>query len=515
VRSQPEERPPPLPLVPYGDRPADARRSPSQLTKPVPAGAPAGHGAVRLVQFGLMLALIVYLARTLGPGAFGIYPLALAFGTLALAIAWAFAPVAVERVTAAGVRLRSSDQVSAQLRILVVAAYGALLLYLFARELADAYRRAGLAWPLRWIAVSIVAQTVCALLTQATDSRPRAWLSLAQLAAQTAAAVALVVGGGGVAGATLGRLLGYLVAAALTLMVTSRIARARRRGVDRPIARSDDPTLPDAGNASFAQVTSRAVVTVDVILVAALVSGPALGRFGAALAVAIVLGFAGRAMTDLLLARSSRRADRSDPSAFARRLRLLVVVQGVTLAPLVVWAAPLSHLLFGHRYEAGAEIMRALAVCSFVAAPMPWLTLLVLEHIQRRRWLLATGFAVVIGALVTYVLARTEPRVLGASIGEDVVIVLYVGWLLAVAVRLVEMEEFALLRSVVRTLCGATAMAAVLLAAGTHDLSILGWVTGAIGGAAAFFAVLLATGEVTLAGIQPPVVGLSPRGDPD
>jgi len=45
-------------------------------------------------------------------------------------------------------------------------------------------------------------------------------------------------------------------------------------------------------------------------------------------------------------------------------------------------------------------------------------------------------------------------------------------------------------------------MALVLLACGTHDLSIVEWIVGAVGGLAAFFAVLLLTRQVTVAELR-------------
>jgi hypothetical protein len=58
------------------------------------------------------------------------------------------------------------------------------------------------------------------------------------------------------------------------------------------------------------------------------------------------------------------------------------------------------------------------------------------------------------------------------------------------------------LLTALRTVLAAAAMAAVLLAAGTEDISTVGWLAGSVGGVAAFTAVLLVTGEISLGGSQ-------------
>lgn len=47
-----------------------------------------------------------------------------------------------------------------------------------------------------------------------------------------------------------------------------------------------------------------------------------------------------------------------------------------------------------------------------------------------------------------------------------------------------------------RSLVAATAMGAVLYAAGTHDLSAAAWLLGGAGGVLVFVAVVVATGEL-------------------
>ena len=64
---------------------------------------------------------------------------------------------------------------------------------------------------------------------------------------------------------------------------------------------------------------------------------------------------------------------------------------------------------------------------------------------------------------------------------------------------MVDLELPALLGSLVRTAAAAIAMAAVLDAVGTRDLSLSGWIVGGVGGAAAYLAMLLVTRELSVA----------------
>jgi hypothetical protein len=64
--------------------------------------------------------------------------------------------------------------------------------------------------------------------------------------------------------------------------------------------------------------------------------------------------------------------------------------------------------------------------------------------------------------------------------------------------RLIDLPLRPLALAMARSLLAAAAMAAVLFAFGTDDLSLLDWIAGGVGGLAAFAAVLLLTRQVTL-----------------
>jgi O-antigen/teichoic acid export membrane protein len=185
----------------------------------------------------------------------------------------------------------------------------------------------------------------------------------------------------------------------------------------------------------------------------------------------------------------------------------MVVAQGVMVAPMIVWAEPLTHLLFGHAYGSASGAIRALAVFSFAAGPAWLMTRLVVRLDVVRSRLLATSVPLEAGLIATYLLTRPD-GIVGAAIALDALVVMYLAAHLKVASSLIDLSR--LRRTLGRTALAAIVMAVLLYGAGTRDLSAVGWVAGAIGGLAAFAAVLLVTGEVSLAQLTPPASGPRP-----
>ena len=91
------------------------------------------------------------------------------------------------------------------------------------------------------------------------------------------------------------------------------------------------------------------------------------------------------------------------------------------------------------------------------------------------------------------------PRIgiVGGAIGSDVAFLFYTGAHLIICRRLVGLALRPLLSTALHAAAAAAAMAAVLFAFGTSDLSAISLIAGAVGGCAAFAAVLAITGELT------------------
>jgi O-antigen/teichoic acid export membrane protein len=501
-----EEQPPPsLPLVPV------ARDATSSLTvRTSGSAAPTIPAAVerrsapawgRIVGPVLAGAVTVYLGRALGPASYGRYALALAIGAATLYAGWVALPLILGRFLADDPDLLDPADRAVWHRptlrfgcTVMVAA----VVFALAGPIAHAYGWGSLGWPLRWSAVAVAGQALVLLFAERSDTTREsvfgAWILGATSVVQAVDMVALVAHGAGVAGAVLGRIAGYLVAAAgLILFTPGELGSGQRPSSGGPTA-SRIPWYASA--LAAADVTWIATFGLAVIVVSPFVSAAALGRLGVALTLTAVLGYAGYELSGGLFSSVVRGRD---PAAVAQRLRFLVRWQGAVVAVLAVWSDPIMHLLFGNRYGAGAGALRALAVSSFAAAPAWLLTLVVTRFARVRTRLVVTGLSFEAGLLAVYLLTSAR-GIVGAAVGVDVLLALYLGSHLWIAASIVDLQIERLMRSLIRTAAAGIAMAVVLYVAGTAQLSVVGWLTGTLGGTAAFLAVLLATGEISAGG---------------
>jgi O-antigen/teichoic acid export membrane protein len=175
-----------------------------------------------------------------------------------------------------------------------------------------------------------------------------------------------------------------------------------------------------------------------------------------------------------------------------------VVFQALLMAPVIVWADPITHLLLGPGYEQSAGVLRALAPFIFTAGIAPIVALGVNYLGEARLRLPISVLDVVLEVGLTALFLPTI-GLLGAAYATDIGALLYVPLHLWILKRMIDLPLRPLGLALVRSLAAAAAMAGVLLLCGTHRLSVLEWIVGAVGGLAAFAAVLLLTRQVTVA----------------
>jgi O-antigen/teichoic acid export membrane protein len=511
-----EVQPPPLPLISYDHR-AVGSFVPTQSLPPASTGnspgALVGGGVVEwssIARLGLGFGLTLYLARALGPSAYGIFALAISIATI---LAYPLV-VGLGRGLARSLYGRSTitadgrGVISAAIRIaLPVAVVCGLALFFAAGPISDGYGLAGLRWPLRWAALGILGEatiTIAMVGWREVPARVRAarLLGLTQTALEVAFTVVLVATGSGIAGASAGRAIAYSSAALGLLLLaggipkdSSEIAPVRRsmRGIERIL-------VHDAGGTAAVALPWGAAAALQVILLGAMVGLPAVGSFGVDACLLIPVMFAGVAAGSSVARLHAVDEPQVAQREFERTWRWLVLGGGLVLAPLVVWAAPISQALFGSGYPSSAGVLRALAISAALCGPTA-LVATAAGHLAhgRNRWGLT---AVVLAgcAEISYLLIDWA-GVIGAAIAVDAIQSAWLCAFLWVGSRRLGFDHRALLLTTMWALAAAAAMAAVLLAAGTEHLSVLGGAAGLIGGSAAFVAVLLGAGEISLAAL--------------
>jgi stage V sporulation protein B len=477
-----------------------------------PDGGLADPGAVhntllqlvsQLAMVGLTGGLTLYLVRALGASGYGVYSVALSIGGLLLLPAGFGLPSAVGRFLAdhRGDLRQVRGILALGLKLQVPAALMAgAALFAASGAVADAYRDPGLAWPLRWMALAVIGQALFGFLSYACGSVRRVavsmWMVIIESATETSASVALVITGGGVAGAMLGKAIGYGVGATAGLYLTLRLLGGIRwRGSP---ARVGIRAISRYASAVFlVDLAWSAITRVDVLLIAALLSSAAVGNFSAVLRILTVLGYLGLAVSTGVAPRLSLGGGTPDTRSFAQGIRYLIIVQGLVIAPMVVWARPIVDLLLGPGYQDSAEIMRVLAVAAWVSAPASLISVGVTYLGEARRRVAIMLGTLVLGLLSTYVLLRVVGLV-GAAIADDAVQIVYVSAHLWICSLLITMDFRRLAWSGVRTLMAAGAMALPMYAMGTDRLSVAQWLVGWCVGGAAYAAVLLVTRELSV-----------------
>lgn len=482
---------------------------------PDPPVADAGAARNTLLQLSSQVATLVfsagltlYLVRALGAANYGVYALAVSIGGLMLFPAGLGLPMAVGRFLAdhrgSAQQLRELFRVGMKLQVPAAMAAG-LGLFAASGAIADAYGDPRLGWPLRWVALSVVGQALFAFIASVGASVRRAsvglWMTVIESAAETSTSIALVAAGAGAVGATLGKFIGYTIAGVAGVYLTMRLLGRRGRDDLEPRQVSLRTLTRYAGAMFVVDVTWSAITQLDVVLIGAMLSSTAVGSFGAVVRVLTVLAYLGVAVSAGVAPRLSLGGGDPDVHSFEQAFRYLVIVQGLAIAPMLVWARPIVVLLLGHGYRSSPEIMRALTPYYFVSGPAALITGAVTYLGEARRRVPIMLGTLAVGLVATYVLIRAI-GVVGAAVGDNIIEVIYVFAHLWIASRLIALDLARLAWCGVRTVAAAGAMALVLLLFGTVHLSPVQWVAGAVAGGLAFAAVLLLTRELTPAEIR-------------
>jgi O-antigen/teichoic acid export membrane protein len=456
--------------------------------------------AMRVVGALFTGGLTLFLVRYLGPDDYGGYALAISVGGLFLlpmdfGVSRSAARfIAERREDAAGVGavLLSSIRLKA-----IGSGLGALALAALAAPIASAYGDSDLEWPLRIVALAAFAQSFMLLFTtvfEALGINSMGFvIAFAESALEVLSSLILVLAGAGIAGAVGGRAIGYGAAAIFAAVLTLRAVRTRRapRG-DSGLSLRRIATY--AGALFVIDAAFAAFGYVDILLIGALLDTRDAGFFSAPAQVLTFAQYGGLA----LAAGLGPRLGGEDPDAgsFQMGLRLLLLVQLLVVAPVVVWATPITNLLFGSDYGASADVLRALAPYAVLLGPAPMLALSI-NYLGEagRRIPLAVG-AVALNAAIDAALIPKIGVVAGA-IGSDVAFLLFTAGHVVIARSLIDLDLRSLGVTLLRTTLAAAAMSGVLFAFGTESLSLAEAVAGSVLGLIAYAGVLIVSREMS------------------
>ena len=500
---------------PSNARGGGGRREVDEEGSPAPPTPFREDGIARNTVFALLVQAtttlftaitVLVLVRVLGPDEFGVFALALSIAGIASILARCGVPGSVERFVAEN--RTDPDACAGLVRdgigvVVVTAGLSSAALFVAATPIASAYDSTELVWPLRIVAISLFAETLMAVYIRAFIALARISVNLRLIflesITETTASVALVVAGMGAAGAAFGRTIGYVVGAAFAALLMVRVlgrataAVARRRREPRRTGEILRYAAPMFVLESVYGVYAR----VDVLIIGAMLSTSAVGLFAAPARLLAPLGAIGSAVSDSVSPRQAASAQGRRVDAFTVSLRFLVILHAAMVAPLVVWADPITVLLFGDQYAESADVLRYLAPFVFLSgiAPLVSITVNFLGYASQR-------IPIAVAALVTNVVIDIVflPRigVIAAAIGTSIAMAIYVPAHLEICRRALGFPLRPLLFTTARSLAAAAAMGAMLvLIGGTDTLSLATAVLGAAGGLCVFGATLLLTAEVS------------------
>jgi O-antigen/teichoic acid export membrane protein len=459
--------------------------------------------AVRLTGAVFTGILTIFLVRYLGPAEYGVFALAMGVGALMtvpadLGISMSAARFVAERRGDSG---SVAKVVSDAFRLkLVVGGLSALGLIALAGPIASAYGVPDLAWPLRILAFATFGQSLMLLWATIFEALGRISVYLrvvlAESAVETGLSITIVLFGTGATGAMAGRAAAYAFAAGFGLAL-----------ITRTIGRSVRPLGAGHGHARQIAIYGSALVvvdgaftlfsTIDVLLIGAILSVSAVGLFEAAYRLAGLLYFIGAPVRSAVAPRLTSGGGGPDHEALETALRYMVLVQGVVLAPLIVWAEPITRIILGTDYLGSVDTLRALAPFALLTAVSPLLAGAANYLGAAARRVPIAIAAVVVNAAIDVALLE-QIGIVAAAIGTDVAYALYVAAHLRLCRDVAGLRLRPLVAPFLGSLAAAVGMSLVLLVFGTGEIAVPVVVVGAALGTAVYAGILLATRQITM-----------------
>jgi O-antigen/teichoic acid export membrane protein len=463
-------------------------------------------GAVQLTTATFTAALTIFLARSLDPDAFGTFALALSIGGVLLVPS----DLGITHATSRFVAERRGDEsavahvVRTALGLKIAASLvvsGALVA--LAAPIATAYGSEALARPLRAIAAAVFAQSVFvffgAILVAQAHIAGNWRLVLSESAFEATASIALVLLGGGAAGAAFGRAMGYTAGAILgALVVAAQLGRGVFR-VWKPERRLAGTIAGYAGALAVVDAAFTVFAFMNGLVIAAYLGTAAVGIYAAASRLVTVMQHPGLALAASVGPRVARNPNEpQNVDALSHALRYLTILQAWLVAPIVVWADPIVNVIYGADYARSANVLRAFAPYVFLVG-VATLVSVAVNYLgyARQRVPIAIGIVAVNLALLAFLLPTLG--VPGAALALGLSYCLYTPAHVAICRRAIGLRIAPLIATAVRAAAAAVAMGGVLALFGTRELAPGELVGGLVLGTLAYVIVLLVTREPAVA----------------
>jgi O-antigen/teichoic acid export membrane protein len=464
----------------------------------------ASSFVAQLTTASLTAILTLFLVRALGAEQYGVFALAVGIGSISIA----FADFGISNSTARFVAEHRTQQHAVRALIadalklkLVVTGLVCALIAALASVIAHIYGDARLVWPLRGIAIATFGQSLLMMLMLVSIALGRAVTNVRLVAIESllevSASVALVLAGAGAAGATFGRAFGYVLGAAIAAVVVLRMTghgpvrfwSLPRRATIRKVGGY-------AGSVFAIDVTYTLSASLSLLFLGVYAGSAASGTFQAPMKFIVLIQYVGLSTANGVAPRLARAPGQEpDVRSLHGALRSLIGFQCLLLAPAVVWAGPITHVLLGSGYAGSAQVLAALAPYIFFVGLAPLVTNGV-DYLGEARRRIPISLAALALTIVCGVTLVPRHGAVGAAIATDIAFGFYTVANLWLCRRLFKLRVGMLVWSLGSGLTAAAAMGIVLKSVGTTHLTGLDWLKGGAAGLATYVAMLVFTREI-------------------
>jgi O-antigen/teichoic acid export membrane protein len=458
----------------------------------------------RMCSAAVTAGIMLFLGRKLGPTDYGYFALAVAIATVAGFLADLGITAATPRFLAErrGSRRAVATVLRDALKLKLYASVPvSVALFALADPIATAFDSPGAAWPLRGISIAVFAQGMFLFLTGSFEALQRISINLRIVVAESivegTAIVSLVLLGGGAAGAAFGKATGYCVGAAIALFLIWRLVGPAPRGETAESGIGPRDIARYAGALLIIDGFFRLFAQINTLMIAAILGGGrAVGLYELPMQLAWFLHYPAGAASSAVAPRLARQPDAPpEIETFARALRYIVALQGVFLAPIVIWGEPIMVTLLGEAYRESGEVLQLLAPFVLLSGPAMLVSVGVNYMGEARRRIPLVILMLVANVAVSAVLIP-EIGIKGAAIGTDVAYAIWVPSHLLIIHRLLGLELRPQLLVFLRAIAAAALACVPLLLLGS-DPSIPVLVVGGVLACAVYLVGLRVTNEIS------------------
>jgi O-antigen/teichoic acid export membrane protein len=429
----------------------------------------------RLTTAAITAFVALFLGRQLGPQVYGYFALAVSIG----AVSTFLADLGITSATPRFLAERRHDRAAVTavlgeaMRLKAFAAVPvSVLLFALAGPITDAFDAPGAEWPLRGISIAVLVQGFFLFVLATFESLGRIAINLRVVAIESVveggSIVALVLLGAGATGAAFGKAIGYTVGVGLALGYVWRVVGRPRTGAGHISGLRVREIMAYSGALLIVDALFRAFAQIDVLLIGLILGGGrAVGLFDLPMQLAWFLHYPAGAISTAVAPRLARGPG-TEPAIdlFMDALRWITALQGIFLAPIIVWAEPIMTTLLGSKYRESGDVLQALAPFILVSGPA-LLASLAVNYLGAARSRVPLAIAALGVNVVFDAIFLPKIGIVGGAIGTDLAYAVWVPGHFVILKRMLDLPLRPIALDFVRAALAAGVACLPLLALGT------------------------------------------------